>query len=189
MTASSSPTLNRNKHHSLSRGVLLVTLSATAVTTSACVSDSDKCGDLLLWKDPTGKTYDLCTPGRDTDTIETTPVTPITDAGDDASVPDGVVCTEEADCPTEEYCDLTLSPPQCLPPPTGEGAPCETHADCAGFEADFCENYGSFTCLVQNCSPEANNCSDEYLCCDFAWMGLPSLCVNREFSGGVCYEP
>ena len=190
MMISFSALLNRNLRNIPPMRVLLVTLSAMVATTTACVSDSDKCGDLLLWKDPTGKTYDLCTPGQDTDTQDTTPAetdSPIADAGADASAPDeGATCTGSEDCAADEYCDLTLSPPECLPPPSGQGNTCATHDDCAGFDADYCESFVSFTCLVDQCSPDANNCTNDYICCDFSTYGLPSLCVARALNGDVC---
>lgn len=106
---------------------------------------------------------------------------PTADAADDATA-----CVDTEDCPGNAYCDLTVTPAACREPPTGQGTTCASDADCAGFEASYCETVVSRTCLVSNCSPSLNNCSDDFLCCDFASMGLPSLCVSKALSGGVC---
>lgn len=71
------------------------------------------------------------------------------DGGD--AVPDR---TCEA-CTAAEYCDRTTDPPACRPVPTGQGTHCTTEADCAGFDADYCENMVAGTCLVSGCDPVA----------------------------------
>ena len=155
---------------------------------TACVSDADKCDDMMLRKATGTMRSDMCIPKPDSDTImdtntdETAP-----DAGQDASLPDDDTgCTENADCPDNDYCDFTLALPVCVPPATGEDVSCDSPADCAGFEADYCESMVSFTCLVDKCSPEANNCSKDHICCDFSSYGLPSLCVARALNGDTC---
>jgi hypothetical protein len=95
-------------------------------------------------------------------------------------------CTSAADCPTGWFCDLTLTPSVCRHPPTGEGTPCAAPADCAQFEASYCETMVSKSCLVSGCNPQLNNCDDAHLCCDFASFGLPSLCVDKVLTGGKC---
>ena len=98
----------------------------------------------------------------------------------------GVTCDSDAECDSGTYCDLTQDPPSCLMPPSGQGHACTSDADCSGFQADYCETIVTSECLVQGCDKEANNCSSGYQCCDFTWMGLPSLCVDEETSGGRC---
>jgi hypothetical protein len=98
-------------------------------------------------------------------------------------------CTSSKDCGGGYYCDLAVSPSICRQPPTGEGTPCKSPADCAKSEANFCELYVSKTCLLAGCSESLNNCDDTHICCDFAWMGLPSLCIDKVLSGGVCFKP
>ena len=98
----------------------------------------------------------------------------------------GMYCTSNMDCADGEHCDTTLNPPSCVMPPSGQGRPCTAAADCASFQADYCEVLISSTCLVQGCDKEANNCSPGYQCCDFQWIGLPSLCVDEALSGGTC---
>ncbi len=163
---------------------------------TGCVSDGDKCGDDMELTDFMGLGM-YCVPLEvPTDTAQS----PGTDTGMpadlDASVPDGgdasvdtdvaPPCTANADCGAGFYCDRTLTPAECLPAPTGQGQPCTSDADCAGYVANYCENFVSMTCLVTNCDPVISNCSEGYHCCDFAAMGLPSLCINAELSGGVC---
>jgi hypothetical protein len=74
-----------------------------------------------------------------------------------------------------------------LPPnvmkPTGEDQQCSTPADCAGFEADFCDNVVTGTCLVQGCTLAPDNCFTGKECCDLSSFGLPiTLCV----AAGAC---
>ena len=97
-------------------------------------------------------------------------------------------CTNSEQCADGNYCDLTLAPPSCLPPPSGQGRSCTDSDDCSSFQADYCESMVSGTCLMQGCSPELNNCSPGYICCDFAWIGLPALCIDEVESGGVCSQ-
>jgi len=95
-------------------------------------------------------------------------------------------CTGPQDCTGDYYCDVALTPPVCRRPPTGEGTPCAADADCAGFEASYCEVAVSRTCLLSGCSQALNNCDSTHICCDFSFMQLPSLCVDKVLSGGVC---
>ena len=168
-------------------GILLLSLSG-------CINDDNMCGDDMKTVD--GEMYamdKLCVPkdfNIDTEIHIDTNLPgpgdtgePDADGGDDTD-DDG--CSSSADCSGGEYCDLTLNPPACLPPPTGQGIPCTSDADCSSFEADYCELWVSRTCLVKDCDPVANNCSEGWLCCDYADYGLPSLCVNSELAGGKC---
>lgn len=99
----------------------------------------------------------------------------------------GVECTNHDECNEGEYCDLTLEPANCVIKPAGEGQKCSEAADCAGFQADYCENIITSTCLMQGCDKDANNCSKGRKCCDFAWLGLPSLCIDLSFAAnGGC---
>jgi hypothetical protein len=95
-------------------------------------------------------------------------------------------CTTSKDCTAGFFCDLTLAPSVCKRPPTGEGTPCASAQDCAQFEANYCESAVSKTCLVSPCSPSLNNCDDTHICCDFSFMNLPTICVNKAAIGGAC---
>ena len=126
----------------------------------------------------------------DSGTNSKTEQDPLETGTDDKTTPN---CGEST-CVGDQYCDKTLSPAECRDYPTGQGMPCETQEDCAGYDADFCETYVSFSCLVKECDVELNNCSDDYLCCGFAdqttfpegWILPLSLCVNKEGTAGEC---
>jgi hypothetical protein len=70
--------------------------------------------------------------------------------------------------------------------PTGVGTPCTSDADCAGFDADYCELAVSKTCLVQHCTVSPNSCFTGRDCCDFShtpgFESLPTLCLQA----GLC---
>ncbi|MFC1641870.1 hypothetical protein ACFL5O_04150 [Myxococcota bacterium] len=73
------------------------------------------------------------------------------------------------------------------PEQTGVDTPCQSEADCADFDANYCELMVSSTCLVKDCdTTDPNACSEGHHCCDFAAFGLPSLCISAALSGGVC---
>ncbi|MEY2935134.1 MAG: hypothetical protein RL033_5883 [Pseudomonadota bacterium] len=73
--------------------------------------------------------------------------------------------------------------PSTVPLPTGQDTPCTTAADCAGFEASYCDNFVSFSCLVPGCTVSPDNCSDGKDCCDLSNFGLPmTLCIQA----GAC---
>ena len=61
--------------------------------------------------------------------------------------------------------------------PLGEDQPCGSAADCAGFEATFCDIFVTGTCLVSGCSVAPDSCSAGKECCDLTAFGLPSLCI------------
>ena len=51
--------------------------------------------------------------------------------------------------------------------PTGLGEPCQSDADCAGYEADFCAvnpMSGDGYCTIEDCA--LGECPAPYLCCD-----------------------
>ena len=100
----------------------------------------------------------------------------------------GVTCESDDDCGTYDgsYCDLGLEIPYCRFPPTGQGRPCEEMDDCTNFQADYCETMLTYTCLQRGCDKELQNCSPGYMCCDFEWVGLPSLCVDEVEADGHC---
>lgn len=82
--------------------------------------------------------------------------------------------------------NLTI-PDDELPQHAGVDTPCTSDADCAGFDANFCETAVSGSCLVKECDPtDPKACSPGHHCCEFPSLGLPNLCVSAELSGGVC---
>jgi hypothetical protein len=70
--------------------------------------------------------------------------------------------------------------------PTGVGKPCASDADCAAFDADYCELAVGKTCRVKNCMRNPSNCFEGFDCCDFSktpgFESLPTLCLEA----GLC---
>lgn len=84
-------------------------------------------------------------------------------------------CTSSDDCTGGYACNADSV---CERPPSGLNTPCSTDADCAGTDATFCDTFMHHACLVQGCSPTANDCFSGYDCCDLSAFGLPQpLCV------------
>jgi hypothetical protein len=86
-------------------------------------------------------------------------------------------CSESSQCVEGWFCNQAEAQSYCERPPTGNGAPCQVDAECASFEADHCEEIESQTCLVQGCATGEATCFGDYACCDFRFVGKPSLCV------------
>jgi hypothetical protein len=92
-------------------------------------------------------------------------------------------CTSSADCSDGYACDTTASPSFCKRPPTGRNQPCASDADCAGYEASWCEPIQSHTCQVRDCSvDDPKSCFEDSACCDLSSFGLPRICVPH----GTC---
>ena len=92
-------------------------------------------------------------------------------------------CASSDDCPTGYVCDEDGATRYCQRPPTGQGAACETSADCAGYEASYCEVFQAHICLVSDCTVSPDSCQEGWTCCDLTSLGLPeTLCVEA----GLC---
>ncbi len=91
-------------------------------------------------------------------------------------------CTTSDDCPGRFECDTAADPSYCKRPPSGLGEPCAGPADCADFEASYCEQVQSNVCLVSGCTPGGDDCFIGWSCCDLTSVGLPTLCVTE----GTC---
>ena len=93
-------------------------------------------------------------------------------------------CATSADCPSGYGCELGAQPTFCKRPPTGLQTPCDSSADCADFEASYCETYFSHLCLVADCTSSPDSCPEGWECCDLtAAIGtticvLPGTCPN-----------
>ncbi len=69
--------------------------------------------------------------------------------------------------------------------PTGLGVECETDAECAGYDADFCAHDptapgGPGACTIKDCAGIPDKCPDDLglACCRFeAVGGYPSMCI------------
>jgi hypothetical protein len=86
-------------------------------------------------------------------------------------------CGSTADCAAGFACDTAADPSYCKRPPLGQGAACETSADCASYEATYCEVIEGNVCLVQGCGDGSVECFEGWQCCDLTAFGLPMLCV------------
>lgn len=74
------------------------------------------------------------------------------------------------------------------PLPTGLGASCSSNADCAAFDATFCDSFMSHSCLVEKCATGENACPGGWACCDFSALlsGLSICTPEDQLSNGEC---
>lgn len=98
-------------------------------------------------------------------------------------------CTSNADCAANYTCETQDGSRYCKRPPTGFGSPCASNAECASFEANYCETLSTKTCILQGCAVGTVSCPNEWACCDFsALLGSPlSVCAApATLVGGNC---
>jgi hypothetical protein len=88
-------------------------------------------------------------------------------------------CVTSDDCSGGFACNTDASPTVCERPPIGQGESCAEAAECAGFEADYCDSFMTGMCLVQNCTVDPNDCFEGWVCCDMSFVPvtLPNLCL------------
>ncbi|HKU42888.1 MAG TPA: hypothetical protein VJR89_32235 [Polyangiales bacterium] len=86
-------------------------------------------------------------------------------------------CEAHADCGSGWGCEKVGEQRYCTPEPTGQAMPCDTSADCEGFDASYCSV--TKACVVSNCSKD-RPCHGPWACCDFASYGAPPVCVPPE---------
>lgn len=101
----------------------------------------------------------------------------------------GGYCTSQncdAGCEGGFSCNLAAAPTYCQRPPTGAGTPCASDADCATFDASYCELFVSGTCLVRDCSVTPESCAAGFECCSFPGLvpPIPNLCLAE----GLCQQ-
>jgi hypothetical protein len=97
-------------------------------------------------------------------------------------------CTSHSDCSSPWYCESGASPSYCHMPPTGLGVSCASDADCAGFDAAYCELGQSHTCLISECASAPDKCKS-WACCDLSAFLGTSLCVPQDqLQGGKCFD-
>jgi hypothetical protein len=66
----------------------------------------------------------------------------------------------------------------CHPGPAGFGTPCNTDAECQGFDASHCETLQAHVCVVANCQTAPDSCTGGQSCCDLNGLGIPmTLCL------------
>lgn len=94
-------------------------------------------------------------------------------------------CTANADCTVGWSCEQTPTTRYCARPPTGFGLPCQSNADCAGFDASYCEVLSTHTCILAGCATRERTCPSEWTCCDYASLiGSPfSICASEVLLG------
>jgi hypothetical protein len=98
-------------------------------------------------------------------------------------------CAGNADCTSGWTCERAGDTRFCRRPPTGLGVACTGSADCASFEASYCEAFSTHTCILQGCALKTVSCPNEWACCDFSsLLGAPlSICAAPAMlTGGSC---
>lgn len=98
-------------------------------------------------------------------------------------------CSSNAECPADWSCESANDTRYCRKPPTGLGMHCDSEADCAGFEANYCEGIQSHTCVLFGCAAKVVTCQNEWLCCDYTELfgSEFSLCVGPSvLQSGSC---
>jgi hypothetical protein len=86
-------------------------------------------------------------------------------------------CATSSDCTVPIYqCNRDQTVTYCQRPPTGLLNPCASDADCAGFEADYCEVIDNKFCIVGNCAPNPAICQPDDVCCNIIAGGI-SVCI------------
>jgi hypothetical protein len=97
-------------------------------------------------------------------------------------------CTTSDECPkaASYACNTREAPSFCERPPTGFGAQCASAADCASFEATYCETASAKVCLVNDCKANPDICYGDQVCCDILLIGT-SICVPPDqLENGAC---
>ncbi len=98
--------------------------------------------------------------------------------GDPENPAGGTPCTSDEECTDGARCDLDAATPTCLPRPVGLNESCASDADCAGFEATYCDTFVTQSCLVQGCTLSPDNCFPGTECCDLSIYGISQpLCL------------
>jgi hypothetical protein len=98
-------------------------------------------------------------------------------------------CADNAMCPSGWSCEAEGSMRYCRKAPTGLGVHCDTSADCASYEANYCESFQAHSCLLAGCAIGGSTCPNEWGCCDFsALLGTAlSFCLAPDaLQNGAC---
>lgn len=104
-------------------------------------------------------------------------------------------CTADADCAGAYACNTRVSPSFCRRPPSGLSVACQGPADCATFEATYCEVNQLHTCLVENCDMnDSLSCPRDQTCCQWSFGPPTTQCYpdasvqNLESFGASCAQ-
>lgn len=155
-------------------------LGVLGLMAPSCLIDSDdRCGpNQELYEYAEESERCICVAGTAFDTVTATCVA----CGEnEMASPAGCLCV--AGYARATAADPCTELPADAMKPTGEDAQCTSDADCAGFEASFCDTFVTGTCLVPNCTLAPNDsCFVGKECCDLSSFGLSTLCI----AAGAC---
>jgi len=94
---------------------------------------------------------------------------------------DASYCTSQncdaTSCGAGFSCNLAATPTYCQRAPTGFGEACASDADCASFDATFCNAFGGNVCYVRDCTQAPDSCTPGLHCCVLAAFAQPNLCL------------
>jgi hypothetical protein len=164
-------------------------LSALIALVAGCLVDSDRpCGDELVELPglymgcvcPRGSVFDpeskRCTSCRDHEKVSDNVCVCVSGYMRPRT---GAACTPIEDTGVADASDVADASSQA---PTGEGESCKTSADCASYDATFCQTVQApNVCLVQGCATGETRCSPANVCCSFAdfppFAAANGLCI------------
>lgn len=97
-------------------------------------------------------------------------------------------CTDNSDCEDVWTCVEESGSSYCKRPPSGLGETCASQADCAGFEATYCETFQAKTCQLVGCAEGNTTCPGDWVCCDLRGALGVSMCVTPDVldANGEC---
>jgi hypothetical protein len=97
-------------------------------------------------------------------------------------------CSSNAVCPAGFSCEPSGATRVCKKLPSGLGVPCTTAADCASYEADYCESFTARSCLLSPCAGGEKLCPSEWGCCDYGALlaGLSICLAPEQLPNGTC---
>jgi hypothetical protein len=124
---------------------------------SACLYDADdRCGEHQDYKEE----MCVCADGYTLKNGTCEEVPAPAEAGDDAGMEDDAGASDGG-----------------RQPYTGQKVPCTTHADCVGYDANYCNSIFQ-QCQVQGCTMDS--CDPGYMCIDLGMYipGEPMLCLD-----------
>ncbi len=93
-------------------------------------------------------------------------------------------CATNGDCKGGYICNASATPSYCQRPPTGTGEACTTTADCANYEATFCDST-QLKCFTTDCKTSPDDCFPGYACCPLSTFAasmpdapvMPNVCM------------
>jgi len=185
------------------RTVSLIALFAMLVATSCSIDGSEACGDNQVYVRAESPGYEACVCDEDGGYVIDKDTghgckkcKPGTFARNGSCVAPNET-PQAADGGSSRDAATADAKPSGEQQPTGVDEPCESSADCAMFDATFCDTFMTHTCLIEKCATGENSCPDSWVCCDYSTLlaGL-SICAQSERlvagecpMGGVRVQP